>query len=98
MTTPARIAPEHELRDEEEARLDGGWRVILYNDDVHDFADVILWLQRATGCSLQAAQHIAMTAHRMGRAVCFEGGRTECQRVAGQLRGHGLQVEVDDAI
>lgn len=98
MSTPARVAPDQDLREDQKSKLDGGWRVILYNDNVHKFEDVVLWIQKATGCSLDVAQHVTFTAHRVGRAVCFEGGKAECQRVAGSLRSHGLQVEVDDAV
>lgn len=98
MSTPGRVIPVEDLAVDQSAKLDGGWRVILYNDNVHKFEDVVLWIQKATGCSLEVAQNVTYTAHRMGRAVCFEGGKTECHRVAGKLRSHGLQVEVDDAV
>ncbi len=70
------------------------WKVILYNDHVHSKEDVTLWLQKATGCSLEVAEHVMMTAHSTGRAVCYSGAKEKCQQVAGYLRGKGLQVEV----
>lgn len=74
-----------------------GWRVILYNDDFNTRDNVVLWLQKATGCSLEIAGQVMDTAHRTGRAICFEGEKEKCQKVAGYLRGCGLHVEVDDA-
>ena len=71
------------------------WNVILYNDDYHRKVDVVLWLQKATGCSLQAADQITETAHRTGRAIAFSGDKDKCAQVAAYLRGKGLQVEVD---
>ncbi|GMU57060.1 MAG: ATP-dependent Clp protease adaptor protein ClpS [Candidatus Xenobia bacterium] len=81
---------------ESKAKPQRNWRVILYNDNVHKADDVVLWLQKATGCSLQCAEMVMLTAHTTGRAVCFEGEKEDCQKVARYLRGQGLQVEVDD--
>ncbi len=72
-----------------------GWNVILYNDNYNKLVEVVLWLQKATGCSLEVAEHVTHTAHHKGRAICFSGAKDKCQEVAGYLRGKGLQVEVD---
>ena len=73
------------------------WKVILYNDDTHDFLEVVFQVQRATGCSLEMAEWITHEAHTRGRAVAFEGSKEECQKVVGVLRQIRLQVEMDDA-
>ncbi|MDQ2732943.1 MAG: ATP-dependent Clp protease adaptor ClpS [Armatimonadota bacterium] len=73
------------------------WIVILYNDDYHGMDEVILQVQKATGCSLEEALVITFTAHEEGRAVAFEGTEEECERVAGVLRQIKLQVETDRA-
>ncbi len=72
-----------------------GWNVILYNDHFNKLDNVVLWLQKATGCNLEVAEHVAQTAHSTGRAICFSGAREKCQEIAGYLRVKGLQVEVD---
>ena len=72
-----------------------GWNVILYNDNRNKLLDVVLWLQKATGCNLEVAEHVTRMAHSTGRAICFTGAKEKCQEVAGYLRGKGLQVEVD---
>ena len=71
-----------------------GWRVVLYNDNFNRRDDVVLWLQKATGCNLQSAEHIMMTAHTTGRAICFSGGKDKCAQVAAYLQGKTLQVEI----
>lgn len=73
----------------------GSWKVILYNDHFNTKDNVILWLQKATGCALQVAENVCMTAHTTGRAIAFTGGKDKCQEVCVYLRGKGLQVEVD---
>jgi len=70
-------------------------RVILYNDEWHGMDEVILQLQKATGCDLSKAEMIAFEAHFKGRAVCYKGSRDQCQRVAGILRQIRLQCEID---
>lgn len=70
-------------------------RVILYNDDWHTFAEVIVQLMKATGCSEAVAEAHAWTVHTQGRSRVFEGARGDCERVAGVLREIRLHVEVD---
>ena len=85
-------------QDEEvDVRQSGPWIVILYNDDYHSFDEVILQLQKATGCSLETAEAIADAAHTTGRAIAYTGTLEECERVAGILRQIRLQVETDRA-
>jgi len=78
-----------------EERTETPWVVILYNDDVHAFEDVILWVQKATGCPLEEAVRITLEAHQEGRARAYDGPRADCERVCGSLRSHGLQAEID---
>ena len=85
------------LEEQEETRLGGPWIVILYNDDYHGFDEVILQVQKATGCSLEEAVRITEEAHDTGRAIAFSGAHEECERVAGVLRQIRLQVETDRA-
>ncbi|HXE73752.1 MAG TPA: ATP-dependent Clp protease adaptor ClpS [Candidatus Nitrosotenuis sp.] len=89
------VLPDLEIEDRQKLEPRRSWRVILYNDDVHLIDDVVLWVQKATGHSLERAVAIVETAHRTGRAVCYEGDKEDCHKVARYLRGHGLQVEVD---
>ena len=70
-------------------------RVILYNDDYHSEDEVVVQIQKATGCQLRQAEGIMWEAHSRGRAICFRGDREECGRVARVLREIKLQVEVD---
>jgi ATP-dependent Clp protease adapter protein ClpS len=69
----------------------------LYNDNHNAYDNVVLWLQKSTGCSQDRANDICATAHKTGRAICYGGDREKCQEVAAYLRGKGLQVEVDNA-
>lgn len=78
-------------------QLDRLWRVILYNDDWHTFDEVIMQLQKATGCSEDQAAQIAEQVHSHGSATAYTGEKDRCKRVATVLREIRLQVELDEA-
>ena len=90
-------APEREVVTDvvEEDRVDDPWRVILYNDDIHTFEEVILQLIKATGCSTTHAEKIAWTVHLEGKALAFQGSFEECFRVQGVLREIQLVTEIE---
>ena len=74
------------------------WNVILYNDDVHPFDQVILQVQKATGASLEKAVEITLEAHNKGRAICYSGTKEECTKVANILKEIRLHVEIDHPV
>lgn len=83
------------VEEETEERLDTPWRVILYNDEIHSFDEVILQLIKATGCAVEQAERIAWQAHAQGKATAFEGSFEECFRVQGVLREIQLVTEIE---
>jgi ATP-dependent Clp protease adapter protein ClpS len=76
-------------------RIGEPWKVVLYNDDIHTFDEVILQLQKAIGCTVQRAEQIAFEAHTKGKAIAFNGEFNECFRVMGILREIQLIVEIE---
>lgn len=89
--------PETEVavEEEEEERADEPWRVILYNDDIHTFEEVISQLIKATGCSTSRAEKLAWQVHTEGKACVFEGSFEECFRVQAVLREIQLVTEIE---
>jgi ATP-dependent Clp protease adapter protein ClpS len=86
------------LTEEDEAteeRLDEPWRVILYNDNIHTFDEVIRQVIKATGCTVDEAKRITFEAHQKGKAACYEGTFEECFRVQGVLREIQLVTEIE---
>src|SRR5574342_269361 len=83
------------IDDDIGTRIGEPWKVILYNDDIHTFDEVILQLQKAIKCSAQRAEKIAFEAHSRGKAIAFSGEFDECFRVAGVLREIQLIVEIE---
>lgn len=94
---PETAPPETEVVEEEETatRLGSPWRVILYNDEIHTFDEVIFQLIKATGCTVERAEALAWQVHTQGKANVFEGTFEECFRVQGVLREIQLVTEIE---
>jgi ATP-dependent Clp protease adaptor protein ClpS len=92
-------APDVEVdvleEDETQERIDDPWRVILYNDDIHSFDEVIFQVMKATGCSESQAEAYAWEAHINGKAAVYEGSFEDCFRVQGVLREIQLVTEIE---
>ena len=95
--SPAPAAPDVEVAPEEETeeRVKSPWRVILYNDEIHTFDEVIRQLIKATGCSIGQAEKHAWTVHTEGKDCVYEGAFEECFRVQGVLREIQLVTEIE---
>lgn len=93
---PETASPETDVAVEEESeeRLDEPWSVILYNDEIHTFDEVINQLIKATGCSSSEAEKLAWTVHTEGKATVFEGPFEECFEVQSILREIQLVTEI----
>ena len=61
--------------------------VILFNDSVHSFDEVIMQIMRAIKCSAGKAGEIAMKAHSSGEAVVFCGSLERCEHIDSILAG-----------
>lgn len=84
---------EEEIADD--TRIQEPWRVILYDDDVHTFEEVIIQLVRATGCSAERAERHAWTVHTEGKDCVYTGDFFDCMRVQGVLREILLVTEIE---
>ena len=91
--TPS-VTPEVVTEDIEETSVDRPWRVILYNDDIHTFDEVINQLMLAIACSRSHAESLAWRVHTKGKAVVKEGDFDECFRVQSVLRQIELVTEL----
>src|SRR5262245_19809738 len=69
--------------------------VIVFDNSVNTWDEVILILQKATGCSLEEAYNETWEVHHQGRSVVHHGDREECERAAAIIRTIGIDVVVD---
>jgi ATP-dependent Clp protease adapter protein ClpS len=92
ITAPGELETVETIDDD---AIGDGFRAILYNDNWHGMDEVVLQIQKATGCDLPQAAAVMIEAHCRGRAVCFKGSRERCHKVCRVLREIRLQCEVD---
>lgn len=96
LPTPA--VPDQEVLVAEDTsdkeKIDTPWRVILFNDEIHTFDEVILQLIKATGCSTAQAEKHAWTVHTRGKANVYQGSFEDCFRVQGILHEIQLITEI----
>lgn len=78
----------------EEEELDTPWRLILYDDDIHTFEEVISQLIKALGCSQAKAEEITYKVHFDGKAIVYEGTFEECLRINSVLLEIQLITEI----
>lgn len=82
------------VETKEEEHLDSPWRLILYDDDVHTFDEVINQLIKALGCSLAKAEQLTLKVHNEGKATVFEGSFEECLKINAILQEIQLITEI----
>lgn len=75
-------------------RLGEPWRVVLFNDEIHTFEEVIVQLRKATGCTRGEAEEHAWEVHSNGKSAVFEGKFEKCFKVQGVLREIQLVTEI----
>ena len=94
---PEEAPPETEdvPTEDTDYRLDEPWSVILYNDEIHTFEEVIGQLRKATGCTRGEAEDYAWEVHSTGKSAVFEGEFEECFEVQGVLREIQLVTEIE---
>jgi len=93
---PERVTPVVPKREEEIDDGESGseFIVIVYDNDHNTWEEVILILQKATGCTLEEAQIETWEVDNLGKSVVHHGSREECDRAAGIIRTIGIRVEV----
>lgn len=85
---------EVEVLEKEEEEIDKPWKVILFDDDIHTFDEVIHQLIKALGCSQAKAEELTYKVHFEGKAVVFEGNFEECLKINSVLQEIQLITEI----
>jgi ATP-dependent Clp protease adapter protein ClpS len=73
----------------------GEWIVIVFDNPVNTFEQVIKILQKATACSLEEAEMETWEVHHLGRSVVHHGDHAECERAASIIATIGIDVKVE---
>jgi ATP-dependent Clp protease adaptor protein ClpS len=89
-------APSVEVleQEKEQEKENTPWRLILYDDDIHTFDEVINQLIKALGCSVSRAEEITLKVHNEGKATVHEGSFEECLNINTILQEIQLITEI----
>ena len=70
-------------------------KVILFNDEIHTFDEVIFQLIKAIKCTPQFGESIAWEVHTRGKACVFTGEMNECVKVSSVLEEIALHTQIE---
>jgi ATP-dependent Clp protease adaptor protein ClpS len=70
-------------------------RVILYNDEIHSFDEVIGQIIKAVRCDTTKAEALTWEVHNSGKAMVFEGVMNECLKVSHVLEEIALNTQIE---
>lgn len=89
-TTPLE---EQEIEDEVTTKEPA--KVILFNDDVHTFEEVIVQLMKALRCAEHKAEALALEVHTNGKGVVYTGEILHCMEVSHILEEIKLMTQIE---
>lgn len=84
-----------EIESDVETGIKEPAKVILFNDEMHTFDEVIGQIMRATGCSLTKAEALTWEVHNDGKALVFQGEIVKCVEVSGVLEEIELTTQIE---
>ena len=87
--------PLAESEQSEDTLVQEPARVILFNDDVHTFEEVITQLMKATRCTESRAEALAWEVHTTGKAVVYGGELVRCMEVSHVLEEIQLMTQIE---
>jgi ATP-dependent Clp protease adaptor protein ClpS len=82
------------LLDDTTTLLATPYKVVLFNDNVHTFDEVIHQVCKAIDCAAEHAEAIANEVHTRGKSIVFNGDMSECLRVSSILEEIALHTQV----
>ena len=88
-------APESDVQEDTTTKVELPAKVILFNDEVHSFDEVIGQLIKAIRCDSQKAEALAHEVHTTGKAAVFEGQMSECLQVSRILEEIDLLTQIE---
>jgi len=89
------VNPQEEQDVSEEVTTQEPAKVILFNDDVHTFEDVIGQLIKAIRCTQEKAESLAWEVHTRGKAIVYTGELVRCVQVSSVLEEIQLMTQIE---
>lgn len=95
ISTRMSTIPHEQHEDEGEVLTVEPTKVILFNDDVHSFEEVITQLMKALRCIQSKAESLAWDVHNNGKAVVYTGEIIKCMEVSHVLEEIQLMTQIE---
>lgn len=70
------------------------YRVVLFNDDVHTFDEVIFQIIKAIQCTRSKAEKHTWEVHTKGLSIIYSGTLSTCLKVSSILEEIDLRTEI----
>ena len=70
-------------------------KVILFNDEVHTFEEVINQLIKALNCSQDKAESLTWEVHTNGKACVYNGEMKDCLKISSVLEEIALHTQIE---
>jgi ATP-dependent Clp protease adaptor protein ClpS len=87
--------PAHERETDVDEQVQEPAKVILFNDSIHTFEEVISQIMKATRCDTTRAEALTWEVHNTGKAMVFEGPMNECLSVSAVLEEIALHTQIE---
>jgi len=87
--------PLHQEEKDVDELIELPAKVILYNDEIHSFEEVIGQIIKAIGCDMTKAEALTWEVHNAGKAMIFEGAMNECLKVSHVLEEIALNTQIE---
>lgn len=87
--------PLGQEEQEEDVAIHEPAKVILFNDEVHTFDEVIVQLIKAIRCARGKAESLAWEVHTNGKALVYTGDLPRCIEVSGILEEIQLMTQIE---
>jgi ATP-dependent Clp protease adapter protein ClpS len=88
-------APKVEIEKEIDVAIQEPATVILFNDEIHTFDEVIEQLIKALRCDTPKAEALTWEVHNSGKAAVYKGEMSECLKVNSVLEEIGLHTQIE---
>jgi len=85
----------HERDVDNDTLIQSPAKVILFNDEIHTFEEVIGQLIKALRCDTATAEGLTWEVHSKGKANVFEGPMNECVKVSSVLEEIALHTQIE---
>jgi ATP-dependent Clp protease adaptor protein ClpS len=89
------LYPIEKTEKEVDVLIEQPAKVILFNDEIHSFDEVIGQIIKAIGCDSTKAEALTWEVHNNGKATVYEGVMNECLRVSHVLEEIALNTQIE---